>query len=294
MAESPETEIRQVQRLLDPTRPRIRSRFGRPVGSGDLRLVISHRNPPPLFGAGAIDAITEEALAAAAAGQPRDVRGRVNRQPGGRIGRFGWKAQVATLREFVLTACATELGLEVPGHHQAGSPLDPGGTAPGLDLTGQECNDLIAFVRGLPVPTGEVRAESASLGVEAGRRRFREAGCADCHVPALGPIRGIYSDLLLHDMGRELSDDANYFGTSANENAGGATGLEWRTPPLWGYRDTGPYLHDGRAGSLDETVAFHGGQGAAAARRYFALQQGERLEIQVFLRSLVAPPVGGP
>ena len=32
----------------------------------------------------------------------------------GRIGRFGWKAQTTSLREFVLGACASELGLEVP------------------------------------------------------------------------------------------------------------------------------------------------------------------------------------
>ena len=32
------------------------------------------------------------------------------------------------------------------------------------------------------------------------------AGCAACHVQRLGPIEGIYGDLLLHDMGPGLVD----------------------------------------------------------------------------------------
>ena len=51
-------------------------------------------------------------------------------------------------------------------------------------------------------------------------------------------------------------------------------GQEWRTPPLWGFRDSGPYLHDGRAESLEEAVAMHGGQGGRSARRYFEWSPG--------------------
>jgi CxxC motif-containing protein (DUF1111 family) len=58
---------------------------------------------------------------------------------------------------------------------------------------------------------------------------------------------------------------------------------------LWGFRDSGPYLHDGRAQTLDEAVAMHGGQGATAAQRYFQLTPREQLEVQAFLKSLVAP-----
>ena len=53
-----------------------------------------------------------------------------------------------------------------------------------------------------------------------------------------------YTDLLLHDMGPELSD---------NRPFGSASGSEWRTPPLWGIGLTElvsghtSFLHDGRA-----------------------------------------------
>ena len=42
---------------------------------------------------------------------------------------------------------------------------------------------------------------------------------------------------------------------------GEANRQEWRTPPLWGIRDSGPYLHDGRATTLEQAIAIHGGEG---------------------------------
>jgi CxxC motif-containing protein (DUF1111 family) len=70
----------------------------------------------------------------------------------------------------------------------------------------------------------------------------------------------------------------------------GARKNEWRTPPLWGVRDSGPYLHDGRAQTIEQAVAMHGGQGAASAQKFFLLSQQERLQVEAFLKSLVAPP----
>ena len=53
------------------------------------------------------------------------IKGRVSHLADGRIGRFGWKAQTSSLPEFVLSAAATEIGLEVPGHHQSSDPRGP-------------------------------------------------------------------------------------------------------------------------------------------------------------------------
>ena len=58
-----------------------------------------------LFGTALIDNILDIDIEAAAAAEPIDARGRVNRLPDGRIGRFGWKAQTATLVEFMGEAC---------------------------------------------------------------------------------------------------------------------------------------------------------------------------------------------
>ncbi len=89
---------------------------------GDFNLKQSLRNTPAIFGEGMIDAIPDRVLLAAEKREfPAfpEIKGRVSRLSDGRIGRFGWKGQTATLREFVLAACSNELGLEVPGHHQA-------------------------------------------------------------------------------------------------------------------------------------------------------------------------------
>ena len=102
------------------------------------RILASERNSPPLFGLGLIDALPDEVLVTTAEQEPSGVRGRVNRMKSGHIGKFGWKAQTVDLREFVLAACASELGLEVPGHGQSISPLAPGsaGEEPGSDARG--------------------------------------------------------------------------------------------------------------------------------------------------------------
>lgn len=258
------------------------------IGAKDVAIGITARNPPPLFGTGLIDGLADTELESVARQQPPSIRGRVHRLKDGRIGRFGWRAEVASLEDFVLNACANELGLEVPGHHQAASPLDPAAKAKSLDLTQDECNALVDYVRSLPAP--DVLAPSGAQGSAAveGRRLFQSVGCASCHIPDLGSVRGIYSDLLLHDMGEELSGAGNY-GTEDSASHDQLKRGEWRTPPLWGLRDSAPYLHDGRALSLEQAVALHGGQGAASVYRFRALGPGQKSKVLAFLNSLTAP-----
>jgi mono/diheme cytochrome c family protein len=260
------------------------------LGMNRVAFRLTARNIPPLFGAGLIDGLPDSELEQSARDQPRETRGRVHRLKDGRLGRFGWKAQVASLEDFVLTACANELGLEVPGHDQAISPLVPDAQPRGLDLTAEECAALVDYVRSLPPPVSldpsDAQAEAA---VAEGRKLFHSTGCASCHTANLGSIRGIYSDLLLHDMGEELSDSGTYYGKDSDSLGTTRLSREWRTPPLWGFRDAAPYLHDGRARNLEEAVALHDGQGAASASRFRSLSDLGRSRVETFLNSLVAP-----
>ncbi len=285
---------------------------------GQFTVARSQRNPTALFGLGLIDAIPDAAIEAVAKREAKKTpatQGRVSRLKDGRIGRLGWKAQTTNVEEFVLNACAVELGLEVPGHHQAISPQAPKYRTTGLDLTSGECAALVAYVRSLPKPVERrpsSTAEAKHLG--AGKAMFASVGCADCHTATVGDVEGIYSDLLLHDMGPEMADEGSYSDdgddgddplgpllspgvggnrpakSPAQQSRKGATKQEWRTPPLWGCRDSGPYLHDGRAQTLEQAVALHGGQGATSARKFFELSPRERLQVEAFLKSLVAPP----
>ncbi len=258
------------------------------MGMNRVAFSLTARNAPPLFGAGLIDGLSDRELERVARQQPPAIRGRVHRLKDGRIGRFGWKAQVASLEDFVLTACANELGLEVPGHHQAASPLETDARAKGLDLTAEECAALVNYVRGLPLPVSLAPSDAHASAAVEGRKLFHSAGCANCHTADLGPIRDIYSDLLLHDMGEPLSDPGTYYGDDM-DSLGAPKRGEWRTPPLWGVRDSGPYLHDGRARSLAQAVALHGGQGAVSAHRFRTLGPGQQAQLLAFLNSLASP-----
>ena len=84
----------------------------------------------------------------------------------------------------------------------------------------------------------------------------------------------LWSDLLLHDMGPSLADGIPQ---------GLATGSEWRTPPLWGVSRTAPYLHDGRAATLDQAIRLHDGEATESRDRFLALSAEERALLVLFL-----------
>ncbi len=283
----------------------------RPAG-----VVVTQRNTPALFGDGLIDAVSDETIIAHqrehsdaarlvglnGARDPK-VRGRVARLADGRIGRFGWKSEFATLADFVKAACANELGLSNPGRPQATPLGKPGYKGKGEDLTDEQCVLMTDFIRGLPVP--EQVWPSEPKGAEragAGRALFRSIGCADCHSETLGTVAGLYSDMLLHDMGVELESSTGYYGSiipvpdvrndkfAVSEQP---TPGEWRTAPLWGVADSGPYLHDGRAKTLEEAIALHGGEAGNVAARFKALPSADQDAIVAFLKTLRAPSVVG-
>jgi CxxC motif-containing protein (DUF1111 family) len=306
-----------------------------------IALVRSDRNTPALFGSGLLNQIqpgvleaieAEQAKAASkvkqedlripdqerngrfALRQPLAIAGRVSRLKDGKIGRFGWKGNVATLAEFTLQACANELGLEVPGVSRAVPPWIPNYKAPGLDLSADQCACLTEFVASLPRPVAPMpTSKKDELEISQGAKLFANLGCATCHRPNLGEIAGVYSDLLLHDMGQSLSG-SGFYGTNIDivKTAGlenplpvnrdseleakrekppqfGASTREWRTPPLWGLRDSAPYLHDGRADTSEDAIKLHDGEGALAAHAFEKLTPRERMQLDMFLKSLAAP-----
>lgn len=323
---------------------------------GGVLIHYSQRNTPALFGAGLIDSIPDAVLVKEAEQQSQQktktgIAGRVPRTAGGQVGRFGWRGDTATLHEFVLAACANELGLEVRGHRQSASPDDPQPAVPAFaqqevdekrfDLTDDQCRSMTAFVANLPAPgrAQNLAPEQAKMAAE-GENVFASARCDVCHKPNLGQVEGLYSDLLLHDLGKRLSDPAPaaswsygaltgrfnsngkelYPGQKIYEEAfrrfvpeafgdqgqfrgasfslsygrphdGGTTNIEqeWRTPPLWGVADSAPYLHDGRAKTLEEAIRWHGGEAEFSVNYYNRLKPAQREQLLAFLKTLVAP-----
>lgn len=277
---------------------------------GNFTVTRSQRNATALFGAGRIEGISKETLVALAEQQRKGgvVSGRVPLLKDNKIGRFGWKGQTANLHDFVLTACAVEVGLNVPNHPQSGVPHSPKYRPTGFDMDMEECNALTEYVRDLPAPVqANTTDEHNAKFFQAGEAVFARVGCANCHVENVGDIQGLFSDLLLHDMGDALGDSGGSYGifvpdstpegdvipqmanSQSEKQVIGATRKEWRTPALWGVRDSAPYLHDGRADTLEQAIALHGGESEHSVNMYFALSDEERFQLVSFLKSLTAP-----
>jgi CxxC motif-containing protein (DUF1111 family) len=263
--------------------------------------VVARRLSTPLFGAGLIEAISDaQILLGAERAQADGVRGRaalVTDVVSGstRVGRFGWKAQQATLLAFAGDAYLNEMGVtnryfpteNAPNGNQA--LLAVWDRVPELEdavdpATGTSDIDHAADFMRLLAPPATLRATASSL---AGAAVFERIRCSACHTPVLltgaSPVAALafqtvplYSDLLLHDMG-QLGDGIEQ---------GAAKMTEMRTAPLWGLRARGPYLHDGRASTVDGAIRAHDGQGAPARERYNALGAPERKQLLAFLLSI--------
>ena len=203
-------------------------------------------NAPPLFAGGMIESIPDDILLALADPDDEDpdgISGRAARVEG-RVGRFGLKATHATLEGFVVEALAAEMGLSTESMPHEAVP----------DVSAAQVASLVAFSR-LMSPVGPESEGGRGEGL------FASVGCASCHTPyhEAGPTAPagtdgrrfpLYSDLLLHDLGPEVSGHCTR----------GASPTEWRTQPLAGLRYRVALMHDGRSVSVEEAIARHGGE----------------------------------
>ena len=270
---------------------------------------VSPRIAPPLPGMGLLDAIPDQAVAAAADPEDADgdgISGRVNRvwdraERRTVPGRFGWKASQPTLLQQAAAAFRNDIGItnalypsETCTPEQVACRNARNGRGPGTphEISDATLAATTRFLRLLPVPR---RRNPDDPDVLTGRHLFHRTGCAACHVPrhVTGEVAGFpelsnqviwpYTDLLLHDMGEGLADGRREFE---------ATGREWRTPPLWGLgwskRISGheSYLHDGRARNLSEAILWHGGEAETAQHAFVNLARPERQALLAFLESL--------
>ena len=275
----------------------------------DASVLVTVRFGPAVFGRGSLEAIRDdeiERVERAQAEASSEVSGRIHRVPyqsernpdtrfheyapdqAGLIGRFGLKARIASVDEFVADAYQGDMGITSPLRpEELANPSGDDDELPGLDIDEDTVNLVADYVRLLRIPT---RTDAAAD--EHGQELFAEQGCADCHVPSLHtradyPIEqladidaAIYSDLLLHDMGPAFDD-----GLREHD----ASGAEWKTAPLIGLRHLRNYLHDGRAHTVEEAIEQHGAEGSEArpaVQRFLALDDAVRAELIDFVSAL--------
>jgi CxxC motif-containing protein (DUF1111 family) len=267
--------------------------------------LVSPRTAPSMIGLGLLEAVPEEALVALEDCADRDgdgvsgCRNFVDSPTRGPhvVGRFGWKANVATVEDQVAGAFVGDLGITTRIHPtdgctsaQAACAAAPTGGAP--ELSDETLAEVVHYSRCLAVPA---RRNVDHEDVRAGERLFESAGCAACHATKLttgeaAPIAALqrqtirpFTDLLLHDMGAGLADgrpDAS------------ASGSEWRTAPLWGLGLMATVskhtllMHDGRARDVREAILWHGGEAQRSRDAFVRMNKEERAALLAFLRSL--------
>src|SRR5688572_14165881 len=258
------------------------------------------------LGAGFIEALANSTLLAIRDGQPADMRGTavivpvLEAESAGRIGRFGWKNQHASLESFSADAYLNEMGIT--------SPLFPdestssGRSVAAYDPTTDpedEGEDVVAFANFMRSTKAPSRGP-ITPDVQAGDVIFTRIGCVTCHVATLTTARAgtvinqgafrvpdalgskvihPYSDFLSHDIGSgdgipvaplpEFADTANKI----------------RTAPLWALRTRNRLMHDGLAFTKEEAIQRHGGQAEPVRQRFAALTAAEKQQLMRFLES---------
>ncbi len=262
--------------------------------------VVIRRITTPVFGLGLMEAIPDAVIRAGAVAKGDGIAGKVavvtdpvSGKEG--VGRFGWKAQHASILGFSADAYLNEMGITNRYFPTENAPngdagllaradvvADPEDPANGVTEKGDvdRAGDFMRYLA--PIPRAKATARSA-----AGERTFAAIGCVKCHTPAMSTGAHsvaalankrveLYSDLLLHDMGS--------LGDGMPQGAAGAR--EMRTAPLWGLRLRDMYLHDGRAITVDAAVRAHDGEARIVKDRYVALKDADRAALLEFLGTL--------
>jgi CxxC motif-containing protein (DUF1111 family) len=213
------------------------------------------------------------------------------------LGRFGWKANVASVAHQTAGAFLGDIGITSSANpHEECMPKQkdclraPNGGKPEID--DKKLAQVIFYTQTLAVPT---RRDPDNKDVLRGKQIFSDANCVSCHTPSYKTDKFAaipqlanqtiypYTDLLVHDMGEGLAD---------GRPDGKANGKQWKTPPLWGLglvktvNGHTRYLHDGRARNMMEAVLWHGGEAEESKQAVLKLSAADRENLLKFLNSL--------
>lgn len=212
------------------------------------------------------------------------------------LGRFGWKSNQPNVSQQVASALSGDMGITSTLFPNESGPFGvdlttiPNGGTP--EISEINLNRMALYSQTLAVPA---RRNYTDQNVLKGKKTFETINCTGCHIAkiqtgnthAIASLRNQtirpYTDLLLHDMGEQLSDNAIDFK---------ATGSEWRTQPLWGIglikivNGHTSLMHDGRARNVEEAILWHGGEAQTAKDKYKKLSKEERKDLLAFINSL--------
>lgn len=270
------------------------------------RTMISPRMAPHMAGIGLLDAIADTTILSRADPDDLDkdgISGKANyvwdiRKQKKSLGRFGWKANEPTAEQQIAAAFVNDIGITsslLPDERLTEAQQKQIGRLPSggePEIEDDQLAHVLFYIQTLAIPA---RRDWAEKEILEGKALFNQAGCTSCHLPKIvtggtaspsylanQTIRP-YTDLLLHDMGEELSD---------GRPDGEASEREWRTAPLWGIglqkivNKHTFFLHDGRARNLEEAILWHGGEAENAKNAFKNFNKQDRDLMIGFIESL--------
>lgn len=265
--------------------------------------MLSPRIGPPVFGLGLLEAIEEADILAKKDINDADGDG-ISGKPNYvwdvetqtiKLGRFGWKANTATVMHQSAEAYNQDMGITnylFPIESSYGQTNGEQNLNDDPEISDEILNSVALYCRTLAVPAARnLEDETVARGYEL----FNAAKCSSCHTPryVTGTFNGIpaisnqtiypYTDMLLHDMGEGLADGRPDFLADGNE---------WKTRPLWGIGLTDNvnghtnFLHDGRAKNIEEAILWHGGEAQQSQEYYRNLSKTDRDALLAFVNAL--------
>ena len=274
-------------------------------GPMSTNLMVSPRIAPTMIGLGLLEMISENQILAREDPDDRNgdgISGRGNRvwdieQQKTVLGRFGWKSGQPNLKQQSAGAFNSDMGITsslFPDDNCTDAQVSCKEATPEKhpDVSDSILGKVVFYSRNLAVP---LRMDSKEPEVLKGKLLFAKARCIGCHIPSYITSNSKihaeqsrqeiwpYTDLLLHDMGEELTDNRPEFL---------ASGREWRTTPLWGIGKTkmvnpkATFLHDGRARTIMEAILWHDGEAKASRQAVMDMNKGQRQALLRFINSL--------
>ena len=276
------------------------------------------------LGDGFVECLANATLQNNVAAQPLAQRGVLTQVPVTeanntlRIGRFGWKAQHASLVSFSGDAYLNEMGITNPfdgfGGRSSSAPdagtnenpaTTPGGvvnvTFPSafdpVEDPEDDGLDVLAFADFMAA-TRAPRRGPITAAVTRGDSLFNSVGCAVCHTRTLvtaapGTLINGGAFAVPAALGNKIIHPFSDFalhnvgtGDGIVQNAGQATANQLRTPPLWGIRARNRLMHEGLNITIFDAIQLHAGQATAARNNFNALSASSRNDLIAFVLSL--------
>jgi CxxC motif-containing protein (DUF1111 family) len=277
------------------------------------------------LGDGFVEAIANATLENNVAAQPAGQRGVLTNVPvveannALRHGRFGWKAQQASLLSFAGDAYLNEMGItnkfdgfggRSSNDPNAGTTENPASTAEGvMNVTfpspfdpvqdpEDDGGDVLAFADFMAATRAPGRQNPIPAAATRGDSLFTSVGCAVCHTrtfttaaPGTSINGGAFTvpAALGNKIIHPFSDFALHnigTGDGIVQNAGQGSANQMRTAPLWGIRARNRLMHEGLNITIFDSIQLHAGQATTARNNFNALTAGQRNDLIAFVLSL--------